>query len=99
MGKETLNLQTLEYEGCVEVDHCNFEVQNVATNSMHIPMRKGKSQCMRSKAWSHAARQFLSEKDRVDKRGPKQGTQEDRTNRMVNNILAYYCRLNNHNLI
>ena len=83
---------TCKYEGLVIVDQLKFSSRVVSTNTMHIPKRREAPKCIRSKAWSHAAKQFLSEEDRLDKRGPRQGTREDRTNRMVNTILAYYCR-------
>ena len=83
---------TCKYEGLVIVDLLKFSSRVVSTNTMHIPKRREAPKCIRSKAWSHAAKQFLSEEDRLDKRGPRQGTREDRTNRMVNTILAYYCR-------
>ena len=83
---------TCEYEGLVEVGSSNLGYQSVATNTLHIPHRNSEPLCLRAKDWRHAAKQYLSEEDRVDKRGPKQGTREDRTKRMVNNIKAYHCR-------
>ena len=77
-------------EGFVEVACSNFDIRSIATNTMHVPLRIGLTQCSRYKVWSHTAKQFLSEKDRVDKRGPKQ---DGRINRMANLILDYYCRL------
>ena len=80
-----------ENDDVVKVDNINLSSRTVSTNTMHVPMRKGPSQCKRSKAWAHAAKQFLSVEDQQDKRGPRQGTQNDKTNRMINKINAYYC--------
>ena len=80
-----------ENDDVVKVDNINLSSRTVSTNTMHVPMQKGPSQCKRSKAWAHAAKQFLSVEDQQDKRGPRQGTQNDKTNRMINKINAYYC--------
>ena len=52
-----------EYEGFVSVEQTNFSSRNVATNTMHVPTRRRPAQCIRSKAWSHTAKQFLSQED------------------------------------
>ena len=86
-------LTPCEYEGFVEVDHHNnLALRSVATNTIHVPVRRLPHQYTRSKSWKHAAKQFIREEDRMGKRGSRQGTKEDRTKRMTETILAYYCR-------
>ena len=64
-------LQSPEYlEGVVEVGHRDFESRSVATNTIHVPIRRRQPHCSRSMVWSHAAKQFLNEEDRSDKQGP-----------------------------
>ena len=81
-----------EYEGYVQVDRSNYVFRSVATNTMHVPMRQGASHFTRYKAWRHAAKDYISDEDRVDKRGPRQGSHKDRNQRMVNEIMSYYGR-------
>ena len=83
---------TCEYEGLVEVERSSYGSRSVATNTMHVPLRQGSSRPTRYRAWCHAAKQYLSVEDQVDKRGPRIGSREERTKRMENEILAYYCR-------
>ena len=81
------------YEGIVEVGHTNYRFRSVVTNTMHVPMRRGSSHPTRSRTWRQAARdQYLTDEEQVDERGPRKGTWEDRNQRMVNEIMAYYCR-------
>ena len=87
---------TCKYEGVVETNRSKYGIQNVATNTMHVPMRQGSSHhtIPRYMVWRYAAKQYLTEEDRIDKRGPRQGTQEDKTIRMANVIMSYHCRRN-----
>ena len=82
-----------EYEGFVEVHRSKYGTKSVATNTMHVPVSQGSSHLTRYRAWSHAAKQYLSDEDRVDKRGPRQGSYENRAQRMVHEIMSYYCRV------
>ena len=80
-----------EYDSVVDVDHhINMKGRSIAT--IHIPMRRGAPQCVRYKDWYLAANQFLNEEDRLDKRGQRQVTINDRTNRMTKAIWVYHCR-------
>ena len=83
---------TCLYEGVTDIKHCDSSSRCVSTNTLHVPMRHSPKQKSRQKVWRKAAKQYLTEEDRVSKRRPLQGSQEKRTQRMVDNILAYYCR-------
>ena len=61
---------TCKYEGFVEVDRSNYGFRSVATNTRHVPMRQVTSHLTRQMAWRHAAKQYLSDEDCVEKRGP-----------------------------
>ena len=82
-----------EYEGVVDADISNIGIRSIATNTMHVPIQRAPTKCIRSNAWSQAAKQYLSVKDRADKRGPRKGTQKQKTQRMNKAMTAYYCRL------
>ena len=81
-----------EYEGFVEIFPSNIGVRSVATSTMHVPILRRPSQYLRQHDWAHTAMQFLSKKDRQDKRGPSLGTWEDKDKRMVDAIHGYYSR-------
>ena len=66
-------------------------VRSVGTNTVEdVPMRRSPSQPVRHKTWDHEAKKLLSKEDRLDHR--KHITREDRMERMVDDILGYYCR-------
>lgn len=81
-----------EYEGKLNVVIYPSGSRCIATNTQHIPMRQGPPHLRRQKVWRRTAKQYLSKEDQVSKRGPRQGSQEDKTRRMVDEIMYYYCR-------
>ena len=90
----TIN-EECENEYVVEVKHIEHGFRSVSTNTIHIPMRQGPSvTSTRYITWRFAAKHYLSEEDRVDKRGPRKGNLEDKTLRMAHEIMSYYWRRN-----
>ena len=78
-----------------ETFHRNMDLgvrSHVGTNTVEdVPMRRrSPSQPVRHKTWDHEAKKLLSKEDRLDHR--KHITREDRMERMVDDILGYYCR-------
>ena len=82
------------YEGVVDDGISSIGCRSISTNTNHVPMRRAPPKYYRSEDWSHTAMLFLSEEDRVDKR-PSHGSEKDRTKRLENKILDYYCRQRN----
>ena len=85
-------LTSYMYEGVTDIALCTNGSRCVATNTLHVPMRHGPTQSSRQKIWRQAAKQYLSVEDRLSKREPRQGSQKDRNQRMVDEIMSYYCR-------
>lgn len=81
-----------QFEGDLNVVHYPSGSSCIATNTQHIPMRQGPPHLRRQKVWRRTAKKYLSKEDQVSKRGPRQGTHEDKTRRMVDEIMYYYCR-------
>ena len=66
LGSPINNNQYLGEEVTETPISCKYQVVidvSMENNGSHVPMRRAPAKCKRSKVWSQAAKQFLSEKD------------------------------------
>ena len=87
---KSVSESSTQYEGFIEVFPSNIGVQSVSTNTIHVPMRRASPQSVRHKDWTKAAKEFLSEEDRVD--NDRLRTREERIKRVADDITDYYRR-------